>query len=124
MGTILRSRFPIRERAPSGHHKKDFAKRENKLIIEVARFLFHDQWIRKILAIPTGVSHAALLDIIDTYSMVVSLANVEDQDRRGILSSQIEEQVTKSPVFNLDELLKFVAARPGITAQGYNRASV
>jgi serine/threonine protein kinase len=96
--------------------RSDFLRRESRLIVEVTSRLFHDQRIKKVLPVTKHDSPRTLVRVVTAFSTVVTYLNVDvDWDRRGSVASIIAEQVVENPVFDLDELLKYVAACPGTT---------
>jgi hypothetical protein len=95
--------------------RKDFAKREGKLIAEAASRLFYDQPLNKLLKVPKPIGCRALIDVVGAFVRVVRLLSESDQDRRGHIASQVANYVLTTAVFDLDELLDYVEITPGTT---------
>ncbi|SLN74639.1 Serine/threonine-protein kinase PknB [Roseivivax jejudonensis] len=100
-----------------GNHD-DFETREEKLIVETARKLFKPFGLGKVFKIPTNISYALAVSLIDRFvEYLWRVYECVDWDRRSENATFIAEHIIATPLFDIHAAVKQVE-KSGVTDAG------
>lgn len=95
-----------------------FLAREEKLIVETARKLFKPFGLGEVFQIPTGISYARAVSLIDRFvEYLWRVYDCVDWDRRSENADFIAEHIISTPLFEIDAAVQQVEMS-GVTDSG------